>query len=69
MRKIKDLHLNMLCEFISWITTRGLKRVALQFPDSLLSQAPAVAQRINVSYILLNCILIMTGLVLIHVNP
>ena len=36
-------------KYFSWICERGLRRVALQFPDSLLSLAPAVAARIHVS--------------------
>ena len=34
---------------VKWIQDKGLKRVALQFPDSLLVDSPAVAQAIQVS--------------------
>ena len=34
---------------VKWIQDKGLKRVALQFPDSLLVDSPVVAQAIQVS--------------------
>jgi len=34
---------------VKWIQDKGLKRVALQFPDSLLVDSPAVTQAIQVS--------------------
>ena len=41
----------IICRCVAWIEQLGLKRVGLQFPDSLLHAAPTVCKLIQVSSI------------------
>jgi diphthamide synthase subunit DPH2 len=42
--QVKDLNLYFECQHVAnWINSNGYERVALQFPDELLTYSPSIA--------------------------